>query len=372
MKKILIEAAKLFALLLIVTPPLASCSNDGKDDPGTVPVITPQVGEMSFTSGTYAKRLPLDMSGVAEWDADVVYTGSDKGWATAKKEESAVVLTVEPNTGAARSATLRISAPGMADITIPVEQKAKFSSELIGSYTPYSDINDYYGAHFVTEWSEAGAPNLSLAGMELPWALVEAMLPTLIGAYYSQGLAGLELMDDGRIGVKYHTVTLPNGFESILDPVFGAETLSFPDAVTMPAVPLDVVTYYTQEGKIYLAADKRFIAEAAGETPILSMIDGLIAKYSLPVVSNDDIYALPLKYTLDGDSLLIYVDRTMILPFKKVLTDLIGQLVPLVDADGDGVADEGTMDPAAITKFINDVFDNSTRFELGIYLKRAA
>lgn len=371
MKKMLTEATKLFALLAIVTLPLASCSSDDNGE-GGVPSITPQAETMRFTSGTYAKRLPLAMSGVTDWNADVVYKGSQTGWVTATKEASAVVLDVQPNKGAARSATLRISAPGMADILIPVEQQAHFSSELVGSYAPDSEINDAYGVHFVTEWNANGAPNLNLAGMELPWALVEAMLPSLMGAYYAQGLVGLELMDDGRIGVKYHTVTLANGFESILDPVFGEETLSFPDAVTMPAVPLDVVTYYTREGKIYLAADKRFIAQAVPETPICTMIDALIAKYSLPVVSDEDIYALPLRYTLDGSSLLIYVDRTMILPFKQVLTDLIGQLVPLVDADGDGKADEGSMDPAAIAKFVNDVFDNSTRFELGIYLKRAA
>lgn len=371
MKKIFAAAIKPLALLLSITLSLPSCSNNGDDDP-TVPVITPQAERMNFTSGNYSKRLPLAMSGVTEWSVDVSYSGAQTDWVTVTQEPSAVLLSVAPNTGAARSATLRISAPGIADIAIPVSQKAQFSSELIGSYAPDAGINDYYGAHFVTAWNETGAPELDLAGMKLPWALIEAMLPTLLGVYYVQGLAGLELMDDGRIGVKYHTVTLPNGFESILDPVFGEEVLLFPDAQTMPSVPLDVVTYYTEEGKIYLAADKRFIAHAAPETPVCQMIDGLIAKYSLPVVSNEDIYALPLKYTLDEQNLLIYVDREMILPFKTLLTDLIGQLVPLVDADGDGKADEGTMDPAAIVKFVDDVFDNSTRFELGLYFKRAA
>lgn len=372
MKKTLTEAARLLCLLLLITPPLTSCSND---DDETVPMIVPQAEKMSFTSGNYAKRLPLEISGVAEWNADVAYTGSETGWVSVKKEAAAVLLTVEPNTGAARSAALRISAPGVADILIPLSQKAQFSSELIGSYVPDDAINEYYGAHFVTEWNEKGAPNLTLAGTELPWMLIEAMVPTLLGAYYSQGLAGLELMDDGRIGVKYHTVTLPDGIQSILDPVFGKEELAFPDAVTMPTVPLDVVTYYTKDGKIYLAADKRFIAQVDPGTlgaPICTMIDGMIAKYSLPVVNDADIYALPFKYTLDGESLLIYVDRSMILPFKQLLTDLIGQLLPAVDADGDGKPDAGAIDPAAIVQFVNDVFDNSTRFELGIYLKKQA
>lgn len=369
MKKYMIEAARLLVLLLVVTPPLASCSND--DDEPAVPVIKAQADEVGFTSGTYAKRLPLEMSGVTEWNVDVAYTGSETGWVTAAKEASAVLLTVEPNDGAARSATLRISAPGMADISIPVEQKAQFSSDLIGSYVPDAAANENYGFHFVTEWNEEGAPNLNLAGAELPWIAIEGLLPQIVGVYYVSGLTGIDLLDDGRIAVKYHPVSLPNGLESILDPVFGEETLSFPDAVAMPAIPLDVVTYYTEGGKIYLAADKRVIAQAVPDQPICQMIDGLIAKYSLPVVSNDDIYALPFKYTLNEGSLMIYVDRTMILPFKQVLTDLVGQLIPLVDADGDGKADEGSMDPAAIVQFVNDVFDNSTRFELGVCLKRA-
>lgn len=370
MKRILTEAARLVCLLALVTPPLASCSKD--DDPA-VPAIRPQAEKMNFTSGSYAKRLPLEMTDVGAWNADVTYAGSETGWVNVEKEAAAVLVTVEPNTGAARSATLRISAPGMADVMIPLRQQAHFSSELIGSYVPDATINESYGAHFVTEWNEKGAPNLNLGGMELPWVLVEGMVPALLGAYYSQGLAGLELMDDGRIGVKYHSVTLPEGLSSILDPVFGEETLAFPDAVTMPTVPLDVVTYYTEKGKIYLAADKRFIAQVDPGTlgaPICTMIDGMIARYSLPVVSNEEIYALPFKYTLDGESLLIYVDRSMILPFKQLLTDLIGQLVPLVDADGDGVADEGSMDPAALVQFVDDLFDNSTRFELGLYLLR--
>lgn len=362
------------ALLLIVSlgaVALVSCSDD--EDPA---VLKSKAEGMNFTSGTYSKSLPVEAVNVSDWTVDVQYSGSETGWVTAEKKAGAVLVKVEPNSGStARSATLILSAQGVPDVSVPVSQKAKFSSPLVGTYTPNamaSDFEkDYYGFRFYAKWDEQkGAPTLTLGSMELNWDTIAGMLPMMVGAIYLQGLVSVELLDDGRIIAKYHEISFENG---ITDPSFGKETLTFPDAVTMPEVPVDVVTYYSQNSQIYLAADKYFIKQVDPGTlgvPICSYIDGLIAKYSLPVVSDTGSYALPLKYTLGADNnLLIYIDRTMMLPFKQVLVDLIKQYLPALTADEGG---SEALDPQAITDFVGAVFDNSTEFELGIHLMKQA
>lgn len=228
-----------------------------------------------------------------------------------------------------------LSAPGVQDVTVAITQKAKFASELIGNYVPKVNTAVYdFGLVLSTEWNDNGAPSLPLNGDKdnaIEWGLVEYMLPMMVGAYYAQGLVGLELLDDGRVGAKYRSVTLENGLTDIFNPTFGEEVLSFPDIETLPIVPVDAISYYTQDGKIYLAVDKQFISKVDPGTlgtPIAAMIDGMIAKYKLGVVSNEEVFALPLKYKVEGDVSTLYVDREMILPFKGLLADVVGQMVP--------------------------------------------
>ena len=159
---------------------------------------------------------------------------------------------------------------------------------------------------------------------------------------------------------------------NIMTPDFGKEVLTFPDAETLPIVPVDAISYYTQDGKIYLAVDKQFISKVDPGTlgtPIAAMIDGMIAKYKLGVVSNEEVFALPLKYKVEGDVSTLYVDREMILPFKGLLVDLIGQLVP---DEGVSMGEEMAITKEDILKFVTDIFDNSTKFELGIKLTKQA
>lgn len=254
--------------------------------------------------------------------------------------------------------------------------KKPFESELIGSYVPRVNTEAYdFGFFLSTEWNEKGAPSLPLNGdpkNPIGWELIEMMLPQMVGVYYAQGLAGLDLLDDGRVGVKYRSVTLENGLTDIFNPTFGKEILSFPDAETLPMVPADAVTYYTQDGKLYLAVSKEFLSKVDPGTlgaPIVSMIDEMISQYKLGLVSNKDIFAIPLKYTVEGDMLTLYVDRGMILPFKGLLVDLIGQLVP---DEGVSMGEEMAIAKADIVKFVADIFDNSTKFELGIKLTKQA
>lgn len=376
MKNILRKAASLFIVCTALVA-FTACNDDDKQDQGK---LTPETTDFRFTSGSYSKVLAVETEHLSSYAADVVYEGSETGWVTPVVQEGGVKITVQPNTAStARSAKLVLSAAGIPDVTVSISQKAKFSSELIGSYVPKWDQDAYdFGFYLSTEWNEKGAPALKIGVDEngddnlIVWQLVEMMLPSIVGVYYVQGLAGLDLLDDGRVGVKYHSVTLENGLTDIFNPTFGKEVLSFPDAETMPIVPVDAISYYTQGDKIFLAVDKQFITKVDPGTlgaPVVSMIDGMITKYQLGLVSNTEVFALPLKYKVEGDVLTLYVDREMILPFKGLLVDLIGQLVP---DEGVSMSEEMAIAKADIVKFVADIFDNSTKFELGIKLTKQA
>lgn len=373
MKNIFMRAAMLLAVGAMGFA-FTACNDDDKQDQAK---LTPETTDFRFTSGTYSKVLAVETEHLSSYSADVVYDGSETGWVTPVVQEGGVKITVQPNTASTkRSAKLVLSAPGVQDVTVAITQKAKFVSELIGNYAPKVNTAAYdFGLVLSTEWNDNGAPSLPLNGDKdnaIEWGLVEYMLPMMVGAYYAQGLVGLELLDDGRVGAKYRSVTLENGLTDIFNPTFGEEVLSFPDIETLPIVPVDAISYYTQDGKIYLAVDKQFISKVDPGTlgtPIAAMIDGMIAKYKLGVVSNEEVFALPLKYKVEGDVSTLYVDREMILPFKGLLVDLIGQLVP---DEGVSMGEEMAITKEDILKFVTDIFDNSTKFELGIKLTKQA
>lgn len=249
-----------------------------------------------------------------------------------------------------------------------------FKSELIGNYVPRVDQATYdFGIFLSTEWNEKGVPSLPLNGdpeNAIGWDLIEPMLPMMVGRYYAQGLVGLELQNDGRVGAKYRSVTLENGIADIFNPTFSEEVFTFPDAATLPMVPADAVRYYTQNGRLYLTVSKEFISKIDPGTlgkPICTMIEEMISQYKLGLVSNKDIFAVPFKYTVEGDMLTLYVDREMILPFRGLLADLIGQLVP---DEGVSMGEGMAIAKADILKFVTDIFDNSIKFELGIKLTK--
>lgn len=368
MKNILRKAASLFIVCTALVA-FTACNDNDKQDQGK---LTPETTDFRFTSGTYSKVLAVETEHLSSYAADVVYEGSETGWVASEVQEGGVKITVQPNTAStARSAKLVLSAAGIPDVTVSISQKAKFASELAGSYVPEAS-----GFYLSSEWNEKGAPALKMGEDEngddilIEWGLVEWMLPGIVSGYY-KGLISLDLLDDGRIAAKYHPVMLNEDMSNILAPDFGEEELSFPDAETMPIVPVDAISYYTQGGKIFLAVDKQFINKVDPGTlgaPIGSMIDGMIAKYQLSLVSNTEVFALPLKYKVEENELTLYVDREMMLPFKGLLVDLIGQLLP-----DDGVSmGEIAIAKADVVKFVTDIFDNSTKFELGIKLTKQA
>lgn len=358
------------ALLLAVVLTSVACNDDGE----ARPQLIPESGTFGFTSGSYSKTLAVETRHLPSFSVGVIYAGSETGWVTPEVVEGGVKITVEPNTASTpRSAKLVLSAAGVQDVEVAIDQKAKFESELIGSYVPRFDQANYdFGIFITSEWNEKGAPKLMLGTTEIEWALIEMMLPQLAGIYYVQGLAGLDLLDDGRLVARYHSVTLKNGMDDIFSPTFGEEVLSFPDPETLPIVPVDAVKYYTQGGKIYLSVDKLFLSRVDPGTlgvPVATMIDGMISKYRLALVSNEEVFALPLKYKVEGEVLTLYVDREMMLPFKALLADLIGQMIPEA---GISMSEEMTIAQADVLKFVTDMFDNSTKLEIGIKLTRQA
>lgn len=364
-----------FLLALAVcagTFPLVGCNDD--DDPvRNRPEVIPDTGTLYFTAGSYSKSFSVEVRNVSSWSLEVVFMGDAADWMTAEKKGDGVEVSVDPNDGAFRTATVFLKAPGMEDVPVVVEQDAPLESDIIGTYVPKRE-ETFGGFYLSTAWNEKGAPVLKLGeGMDISWELVEMLLPGIVGNYYfAQGLVSLDFKADATIGVEYHRVLFEEDMSNILAPDFDtSEILVFPDEQTLAVMPLDALTFYTKEGKLYFAVDKRFIAGSDPgtlEIPICSFIDGLITRYGLGIVSDDRAFAVPFKYGLQDGTLDVYVDREMMLPFKKLLVDVIGRLLPAMAAagtDGDGTG-LPAIDPKAVTDFVEQIFDNSTEFRIGV------
>ena len=64
-------------------------------------------------------------------------------------------------------------------------------------------------------------------------------------------------------------------------PTFGSE-VEFPNAETLEVLPVDAITYYTKDGKVYFAIDKEYltyIGQAELEMNLPQIIDALLAQY---------------------------------------------------------------------------------------------
>ena len=48
------------------------------------------------------------------------------------------------------------------------------------------------------------------------------------------------------------------GFDMNAGPTFGSE-VEFPNAETLEVLPVDAITYYTKDGKVYFAIDKEYL-----------------------------------------------------------------------------------------------------------------
>ena len=126
-------------VMCAATVAFTACSDsDNKGDGPVTGTLSVETGALKFTSGAYSKGFEVGTDGtVGAIQVDVNYKGSETGWITAKVNDGDVVVTVARNTGDARTADVVLSAKGAESVTVSISQKAVFSSDLVGRYTPY-------------------------------------------------------------------------------------------------------------------------------------------------------------------------------------------------------------------------------------------
>ena len=126
-------------VMCAATVAFTACSDsDNKGDGPVTGTLSVETGALKFTSGAYSKGFEVETDGtVGAIQVDVNYKGAETGWITAKVNDGDVVVTVARNTGDARTADVVLSAKGAESVTVSISQKAVFSSDLVGRYTPY-------------------------------------------------------------------------------------------------------------------------------------------------------------------------------------------------------------------------------------------
>lgn len=129
-------------VMCAATVAFTACSDsDNKGDGPVTGTLSVETGALKFTSGAYSKGFEVETDGtVGAIQVDVNYKGAETGWITAKVNDGDVVVTVARNTGDARTADVVLSAKGAESVTVSISQKAVFSSDLVGRYTPYVPI----------------------------------------------------------------------------------------------------------------------------------------------------------------------------------------------------------------------------------------
>lgn len=150
---------------------------------------------------------------------------------------------------------------------------------------------------------------------------------------------------------------------TIFSPTFAEAVSVFPSAETAAVLPEGALSFYTESNLFFAAVSKDFIRaiEKQEGMEILSEIDKMLGAYKgLSVVSTDSHYAIPFKYTFEGGVFRLYVDRAMMLPYVKLLKDVLGGL-------GLDPSQMMGLDPAVI---LDDLFNATTELQIAVYLKK--
>ena len=296
-------------VMCAATVAFTACSDsDNKGDGPVTGTLSVETGALKFTSGAYSKGFEVGTDGtVGAIQVDVNYKGSETGWITAKVNDGDVVVTVARNTGDARTADVVLSAKGAESVTVSISQKAVFSSDLVGRYTPYvpdpeNPIANFFINPVYADMDPEKVPQIDMGfllgvpGYTWPVTTVTGLANQLVGMMYGGGLTYFDFKDDGTIGAGYRDML---GFDMNAGPTFGPE-VEFPNAETLEVLPVDAITYYTKDGKVYFAIDKEYltyIGQAELEMNLPQIIDALLAQYpGLGIEATDDYYAIPLKY----------------------------------------------------------------------------
>lgn len=185
---------------------------------------------------------------------------------------------------------------------------------------------------------------------------VEPMLANFV----KKALVSLDLKEDGSFSATYHDfISQGNMAQDFMQPQFATETSTFPNGVS-DVLPADALSYFTDSRSklVYFAVSKGFI-RSMDET-LIEMIDGMLAKNkNLPILSNEQVYALPLKYEITTEHVKVYLDRATLKPFAPLLPLLLGMAGGNEALGGLDVAD-----------LVDKLLDNTSALEICLYLKR--
>lgn len=186
--------------------------------------------------------------------------------------------------------------------------------------------------------------------------LIDMMNP-LLSRIVSGGLVRLDLNRDGTLGAQYHEfISQGDIAKDMMFPKFAEAVSTFP--AEGDPLPADALQYYSKDGKLFFGVSKAFLN--ALDDSLCAMIDGMLTQNpTLPVVSTETLFALPLKYTLTGTTLKVYLDRATLAPIAALLPALL-QLVGNVDLGG--------FDVEALVK---GLIESTSELEIAIYLKPA-
>lgn len=380
------------ASVLVVCAALAAftaCGDDNKGGNGPVTgTLTAEATALRFTSGTYAKVFEVETDGtVGTIQVDVNYKGSETGWITANVKDGDVTVSVAKNTGDARTADLVLSAKGAEPVSVSISQKAVFVSDLVGKYTPNipnpeNPIGDFFINPVYPDMDSEKVPQIDMGfifgmpGYNWPVTTVTDMANQIVGMFYSGGLSYFDFKDDGTIGAAYRDVL---GFDLNNGPTFGEVTV-FPNPETLEVLPVDAITYYTKDGKVYFAIDKEYltyVGQAELEMDLPQIIDALLAQYpGLGIEATDEYYAIPLKYTVADGVTKLKVDKEMMMPYMPLIASLVEGLLP--DGDIEVSLDPGNPDAepmkipakALVNSLLDALFNQSEAIEIGIGLKK--
>lgn len=263
-------------------------------------------------------------------------------------------------------------------------KKPQVSSELVGDYMPhyFKEVPDEWGgepSRFYLEVAAAWTDPDNIPGIDLsasmdmpagsfimPFNTILDLVSAIGSQFVSSGLVQLDLHSDGLFAAKYHEVVVEEGADimtTIFSPTFAEAVSVFPSAETSAVLPEGALSFYTESNLFFAAVSKDFIRaiEKQEGMEILSEIDKMLGAYKgLSVVSTDSHYAIPFKYTFEGGVLRLYVDRAMMLPYVKLLKDVLGGL-------GLDPSQMMGLDPAVI---LDDLFNATTELQIAVYLKK--
>lgn len=184
-------------------------------------------------------------------------------------------------------------------------------------------------------------------------------LDTLLPLFVEGALVSLDLKEDGSFSAKYHNfVSSGDLLTDFISPNFDTAVSTFPGG-TDDLIPADMLSYYTDANAklIYFCISKSSLD--ALDPSLTEMIDNMLDENpGLPIVSNQTVYALPLRYAITTDYVKVYLDRATLAP--------IAPLVPVLLA----VAEVDLSSFVDLEDLLDKLFDNTSALDICIYLKR--